>query len=93
MAVVTVDAGGGGSRFPVERAIRICQEAVAARIEGDGFRDIRFERVVPDNNPGRNDWVVGIARARRGPGSSAFSFDCSVDFSSGRVRSVDVRRR
>jgi hypothetical protein len=84
---------GPGGGFPMAKAIRICQDSVTERLNRDGYSNIAFERTVPDDNPGRDDWVMGTASATRGYGTKRFSFSCSVDFSSGRVRSVDVRRR
>jgi len=83
------DPGG----FPVARAIRNCQDSVTAQLNRDGYPYVTFQRTIPDDNPGRNDWVTGTARATSEFGSAWYSFSCSVDFSSGRVRSVDVRRR
>jgi hypothetical protein len=83
----------GAGRFPAERAIRICQDGVVDRLNRDGYRDVQFERTYPDDNPGRDDWVLGTASARRDRRGERFSFSCFVDFRSGRVRSVDVRRR
>ncbi len=83
--------GPGG--FPMARAIRVCQDSVTDRLNRDGYQYVNFERIIPDDNPSRHDWVVGSVSASRGYGSTWFSFSCSVDFSSGRVRSVDVRRR
>jgi hypothetical protein len=85
---------GGGGRFTAAQAIRVCQENVLSRLNRDGYQNINFEQVVPDNNPGRNDWIVGTAIAGRGNRrAERFNFSCSVDFSSGRVRSVDLQRR
>ena len=83
--------GGGG--LPPDRAIRICQDAVVDRLNRDGYRDVQFDRTYPDDSPGRNDWVIGTASARRDRRGERFSFSCSVDFRSARVRSADVRRR
>jgi hypothetical protein len=83
--------GPGG--FPMARAIQICQDSVTNRLNRDGYSYVTFERTIPDNNPGRNDWVNGRVTAKRGFESTRFSFSCSVDFRSGRVRSVDVNRR
>jgi hypothetical protein len=84
------DHGNGGG---MGRAIRMCQEAVTDRLNRDGYDYITFGRAIPDNNPGRNDWVSGSATARRRGDTKSFSFSCSVDLRSGRVRSVDLRRR
>ena len=61
----------------------------------DGYRLVEFESINVDDNPGRNDWVVGTLRARQsaGSGSTPFTFSCSVNLENGVVRSVDVRRR
>jgi len=75
-----------------DRAIRICQDSVIDRLDRDGFRDTNFLHTVPDDKPGRNDWVIGRATGRRRAGSRN-STSLFVDFTSGRVRSVDVRRR
>jgi hypothetical protein len=73
-------------------AIRICQDAVTSRLNRDGYSYVTFDRTIPNNGPGNNDWVIGTVRGRRGREVTLFSFSCSADFSSGRVRSVDVRR-
>ena len=85
--------GPGPGGFPMARAIQICQDSVTSRLNRDGYRYVAFERTIPDNSPGRNDWVIGMVSGRRGFETTRFSFSCSVDFSSGRVRSVDVVRR
>lgn len=87
------DERGRWNQEGAARAIRFCQDAAAARIQQDGFRNVTFRDVRADNNPGRNDWVGGLATARRGPRDIRFQFSCSVDLASGRVRSVNVDRR
>jgi hypothetical protein len=81
----------GGSLMT--RTIRICQDSVTDRLNRDGYEYIHFERTVPLDNPGRNDWITGNVSGNQGYGTTWFSFSCSVDFNSGRVRSVDVRPR
>ncbi len=83
--------GPGG--FPMARVIRVCQDSVTERLNRDGYSYVAFERAAPVDNPGRNDWVTGTARGKRRYGTTWFSFSCSVDFSSGKVHWVDVRRR
>ncbi len=83
--------GSGG--FPRARATRICQDAVTDRLNRNGYPYVTFERTIPDNAPGRHDWVTGTVNGKRGFAVERVSFSCSVDFSTGRVRSVDVRRR
>jgi hypothetical protein len=96
--------GGGGGGWPpgpgpapgpspVDRAIRVCQDSVVDRLNKDGYRYTSFDRTAPDNNPGRNDWITGMVSAKRGSRNDRFTFSCSVDFGSGRVRSVDVRKQ
>jgi hypothetical protein len=75
------------------KAIQICQDSVTDRLAHDGYSRVSFERTIPDDQPGRHDWVVGTASAARQWRLTWFSFSCSVNFSSGTVRSVDVRRR
>jgi hypothetical protein len=85
---------GYRGRTSADDAVRICQDSVRAQAH-DRLRGvpINFERTTIDDNPGRQDWVVGTFEARRGPGRpDLYSFSCSVDFQSGRVRSADFRR-
>lgn len=77
-------------------AIEACQGAVSERIAAQyGYDEVDIRNVRTDNGPGRNDSIVGEAAAigPRGRAIAAFTFVCRVDFSSGRVRTVDVRRR
>jgi hypothetical protein len=83
----------GQGTFPMSRAIRICQDSVTDRLHQDGYRYVTFQRTIPDDNPGRHDWVIGTVSGRQWFDTTQFSFSCSVDFGSGRVRSVDVSRR
>lgn len=77
---------GGG--YVGDQAIRACRDEVRQRARSDyGVRRVEFLNANIDNNPGRNDWVVGRFRAGRG---DDFRFACSVDFSSGRVRDVRI---
>ena len=86
--------GRRGGSFGAAQAVDLCRSAVQDRI----IRDYRFSRVDirvarADDRPGRNDYIVGEAIGRRGGSAADFNFVCSVDFNSGRVRSVDVNRR
>jgi hypothetical protein len=85
--------GPGWGGFPMARTIRMCQDSVTDRLNRDGYHSVTFERTMPVDNPGRHDWITGTATGKREFGTRWFSFSCSVDFSSGRVHSVDVRRR
>jgi hypothetical protein len=85
--------GSGPGGFPMEKTIRACQDSVTAKLNQSGYPYVAFGSTIPDNNPGRRDWVTGSVTGRQRFGSTLFSFSCSVDFSSGRVRSVDLRRQ
>ena len=75
-------------------AIAVCRDAVSEKIAYDyRFDDVEIQNARADNGPGRNDSIVGEATGRRGRSTAFFSFVCRVDFNSGRVRTVDVRRR
>jgi hypothetical protein len=82
-------------RFTAEQAVEVCRAAVL----DEAFRRFRtrrveFRRIGLDNNPGRNDWVVGILNVRRGWGrSDNYRFSCSVNFNNGRVRSAQIEQR
>lgn len=78
---------------PAARSIQLCQDAVSNRLNRDGYPFVSFERTIPDRNPGRNDWIVGVVNGRRGFEVTRFAFSCSVDLWSGRIRSLDVQRR
>ncbi len=80
-------------RFSAARAVDVCRDAATDRMRRDGFHEIRIRDINVDNRPGRHDWVVGTATARRGRHVEDFRFACSVDLSNGNVRSVNVDRR
>src|SRR6185369_1486515 len=85
---------GYRGRTSVDDAVRICQDSVRAQAN-DRLRGARidFRRTSLDDNPGRQEWVIGTFEARRGQGRlDVYSFSCSVDFQSGRVRSADFQR-
>jgi hypothetical protein len=85
---------GYRGRTSVDDAVRICQDSVRAQAD-DRLRGARidFRRTSIDDNPGRQDWVIGTFEARRGQGRvDVYNFNCSVDFQSGRVRSADFQR-
>jgi hypothetical protein len=82
------DRGG-----PRRDAVGNCQRAVEDRMRDRGLRDISFGRIGVDDNPGRNDWVVGDVRGERGGRLESYNFSCRVDLRGGDVRSVDLNRR
>jgi hypothetical protein len=98
---VPVPEGGGGvgsvvppvnGRFGPEQAVQTCQDAIRRQaVDRFGARQIVFRRINMDDNPGRNDWVVGMLEIRRPDGIEEHRrFSCSVNFENGRVRSADI---
>jgi hypothetical protein len=81
-----------GGRFTTEQAVNTCQDAVRRQAgERFGGRGIKFLNTRIDDNPGRNDWVVGMIDVLRGQnGQERFRFSCSVNFDNGQVRSVQI---
>ena len=93
-----IDPQDGGRNVPgyqggSSQAIQSCQRAVEQRIRRDGYDRVDFASINVHDRPGRNDWIVGNARADGRDGSAAFNFSCSVDLNDGAIRSVDVSRR
>jgi hypothetical protein len=85
--------GGGYRGGPGRnRGVQACEIAVRDRLRRDGYREIDFARINVDDNPGRNDWVVGTLSASRRGRLEYLDFSCSVNLNNGDVRSVDVRR-
>jgi hypothetical protein len=74
-------------------AMDSCQRAVEDRIARDGYQHVDFLSIHVDDRPGRNDWIVGTARADVRLRSVSLGFSCSVNLQDGDVRSVDVRRQ
>ena len=84
--------GGIVRRFTTEQAVNVCQDAVRRQAgERFGGRGVEFLNTRIDDNPGRNDWVIGMIDVLRGPnGQERFRFSCSVNFDNGQVRSVQI---
>jgi len=83
-------------RFTVEQAVGVCQDSIRRQAE-DRFRGRRVEFVNTriDDNPGRNDWVIGMIDVFRGRDYSEgrYRFSCSVNFETGVVRTADIDPR
>jgi len=95
---VDIFPGRGGPpvrRVDIGAAISACQSAVEERLRRDGYRNSRISSVKADDRPGRADWVVGTLSAQQGFISRAYdmNFACSVDFSTGAIRSVELNRQ
>jgi hypothetical protein len=83
--------GGRDRGGPRNDAARACQDAVRERADRQyGFRDIDFRGLNADDNPGRNDRIMGSFNVRRGDDRDTYHFSCSVDLANGRVRSVEI---
>ena len=72
----------------------MCKEAVA-RQAMQRFRgsEVHFLRTTIDDNPGRQDWVIGSVDVHRGSREERFGFSCSVNFDNGQVRSAQLDSR
>ncbi len=79
-------------RFTTEQAVATCQDAVRQQARYRGRR-VEFRETRIDDNPGRNDWVIGVVDTVRGFNSPEehMRFSCSVNFDTGQVRSVDLQ--
>jgi len=89
------DGQGGfrdGNRFTRREAIQVCQENIRNQaVSRFNTPNITFRRIDIDNNPGRQDWVIGeIAVRRRFGRQSFYNFSCSVNFETGRVRNARI---
>lgn len=84
--------GGGRDRWVnQDQAARACQDAVAERAERQyGFRNIDVRNLNADDNPGRNDTIIGSFDVRRGNYSDTYRFSCAMNLANGRVRAVDI---
>jgi len=83
---------GGDRQFTVNEAVRVCQDSIRDRAVAR-FRtpNIDFRRTAIDDNPGRQDWVLGELAVRRRFGrQEVYRFSCSVDFRSGIVRTAQI---
>lgn len=86
-------SGGGLSPsddpYGSDDMVRRCEDAVADRVGRDGYGDLQFRWADTNDRRGR---VEGTVSARRDSRGYDLDFSCSVD-DTGRVRSVDIRRR
>jgi opacity protein-like surface antigen len=81
-----------GNRFSADEAVRVCQDSVQNQAY-DRFRtrNIQFRGVAMDDNPGRNDYVMGdLLVPRRFGRADTYHFSCSVNFGNGQVRTVHI---
>jgi hypothetical protein len=78
---------------PANPAIQICLSDVQNRIQRSGYNNVDFSSIDMDSRQGRNDYVIGNARADRGNRSYQFDFSCRMSLSNGTVRSVNLTRK
>jgi hypothetical protein len=77
-----------------QQGVQVCQEAVVSRIvDRYHYGDVSIRNIRADDHPGRRNYLLGEASARRGFREVGFTFVCVVDFNSGRVGWMDVRKR
>ena len=89
---VPLPGRGPAPGLPWDRAVQACQDAVTGRVRQFGFPTVVFGRNLPQSDPGRGR-IWGTVTGLCPLGSAEFSFACSVDLNTGRVRSVDVQRQ
>jgi hypothetical protein len=83
-----------GHGFNTDEAIDMCRNVIADQArQRFGTNDIHFLRTRIDDNPGRNDWVVGTIDVHPTRPGQVFDFSCSVNFESGRIRSARIDER
>ena len=82
-----------GVRNGFDQASRSCQREVERRVMRDGYDQLQFSDIRVDDQPGRDDWILGRVRAQRGGIWDNLTYACSVNFENGNVRSVEVNRR
>jgi len=84
--------GGPGRRFTTEQAVQVCESSIQQQAQ-QRFRtpNVNFRGTALDDNPGRQDWVMGVFDVRRANGrDETYNFSCSVNFDTGQVRSAQI---
>ena len=72
-------------------AVRMCQDAVRARVSREyGIRNPNFRSTNLNDNPGNRDRVLGSFEGNRG---EQYNYSCTLNSDNGRIRNVDIRRR
>jgi hypothetical protein len=83
-----------GHGFAKNEAVRICQqEVIKQAMQRFHVNDIHLQRTTIDDNPGREDWVMGSLDIHRGNHEEIYGFSCSVNFDNGQVRTVQLDSR
>ena len=83
-----------GHGFAMDEAVRVCQDSITEQARRR-FRnsDVHFGPTRMEDNPGREDWLIGRIDVHRNGREERFGFACSVDFGTGRVRSAEINER
>jgi hypothetical protein len=79
--------------YTSDQAIQTCKDSIQKEAsERFGSAPVNFRQTNVDNNPGRKDWVVGTVaiKTSKWRPSEVYRFSCSVDLSTGRVRSAHI---
>jgi hypothetical protein len=86
---------GPGRRFTTEQAVQVCESSILQQAEQRfRTRNVTFRGTALDDNPGRQDWVMGMFEVQRSPGrDETYRFSCSVNFDTGQVRSAQIENR
>ena len=85
------DRGRYSGRFGADQAVAVCRDSIRQQaMERFGTQDVNITRINIDNNPGRNDWVVGTVAVRRGWRDEQYPFSCSVNLDNGRLRTAQI---
>jgi len=83
-----------GHGFAKNEAIRICQqEVIKQAAQRFHANNIHLQRTTIDDNPGREDWVMGNLDIHRGNHEETYGFSCSVNFDNGQVRTAQLDSR
>jgi len=83
-----------GHGFGTDEAITVCRNAIYEEARRRfGTADVHILRTRIDDNPGRNDRVLGSIDVHPNRPGQVFHFSCSVNFDSGRVRSAQIDER
>ena len=85
---------GGGGGFSTQAAVDLCRAEVRTRGERDyGLRNIDITAADAETNSGRRERVVGTFNHRSSRGrNNAYRFNCSVDYNSRQVRTLEILR-
>ena len=83
-----------GHGFGTDEAVRVCRDSIYEQASRRFHtRDIHFLNTRIDDNPGRNDFVIGRLDVHPNARGEVYNFSCSVNFDSGRVRTAEIDAR